>query len=276
MSALLDGVEVLGAVNTPDDVLLAQVAASIRRGHPQVWPVRPNRERVCLVGGGPSLASTVDELRDLVFAGAKLVTVNGAYQWCVARNLQPKAQIVLDARASNARFVDPDVPSCRYYLCSQCAPATWDAVEGRSHVAIWHDESTAAIKAELDQYYRKRWHAIPGGTTVGTRAIGLLATLGFLRFDLFGFDSCWIDGAHHAYEQPENAQDRRIRLDVHPTGRPDLTRAFEVAPWHLKQLEDLLLMIRTNGERFVLNVHGEGLLAYVLRAGAEVQLTTKE
>src|SRR5262245_24262920 len=90
---VIEGVEVGGAVNTPDDTLLANIKHSIRLGYPQVksQPLQP--DRVCIVGGGPSLESTFAELRELYFEGAKVVTVNGAYHWCLERNIRPSAQV---------------------------------------------------------------------------------------------------------------------------------------------------------------------------------------
>ncbi len=267
-SGVFDQWSLPGSINTAHETLLANVQSSIRRGHPQLWPTNVNQERIALVCGGPSLEDTFDELRDLVFNGAKLVTVNGSYQWCLERNLQPKAQIVLDARPSNARFVNPDVPHCRYYLCSHCAPETWDAVEGRDNVAIWHDATTDEIKKELDTYYTGRWQDIAGGTTVGTRAIAILRTLGFLRYDIFGMDSCWMGKKHHAYPQPENDGDKRIRATISPKERPDLARDFWCAPWHVKQAEDFVLFIRNNSDKFLLNVHGDGMLRFMLESVA--------
>lgn len=269
MSNVFEGVTVVGDVNTSDDVLLANVRASIRRGHSQVWPVPANYHRVAIVGGGPSLEATLPELRALVCAGAKVVALNGAYRWLLERNIVPKAQILLDARASTAGFVGEVVPDCRYYVSSQCAPETWDALGDRDLVGIWHAAGSEAIAAELDAYYLKNWVGIAGGTTVGTRAIGLLRTLGFLRFDLFGFDSCWMGDAHHAYPQAQNDQDKRLRLTIQPHDGAVPARDFWVAPWHVKQLEDLVLFIRSHGDKFLLNIHGEGLLAYALAAHAD-------
>jgi hypothetical protein len=271
--SILEGVELAGVVNTPDNQLLANIRASIRRGHPQIKPQPIQADAVALVCGGPSINDTVDEIRDAVAAGAKIVTVNGAYQWCVERNLIPSMQIVMDARATNARFLEPALPRCHYALASQCHPALWDAVEGRSNVWIYHvgasDEQSEA-KTLLDAYYMKQWHGIGGGTTVGTRAIALLRTLGYVRFDVFGMDCCWLDGAHHAYAQPENANDKRIATTIHPVGEPELARTFWCAPWQMKQLDDLMLMLRYHGHQFVLNLHGDGMAAYALRASAGV------
>lgn len=272
---VFEGVEISGEVNTPDTTLIAQVAASIRRGHPQLWPVAPHGKRVAIVGGGPSLETTLHELRDLVFQGVEVVALNGAYQWLIDRNIRPNAQIVLDARPSTARFVDPCVPTCRYYLCSQCAPETWDAVEGRPWVGIWH-AGDDAFRPVLDAYYLGKWVSVTGGTTVGTRAIGLLRMLGYLRMDLFGLDSCWVGDQHHAYAQDENDRDRCVRVTVTPQANPGAARDFWVAPWMLKQLEDFVLLIRTSGNKFLLQVHGDGLLAFALQSHAAVTYTTKE
>jgi hypothetical protein len=272
VSEMFDGVKVSGSINVASDILCAHMAAAIRRGHPQVKAHPPQGERVCLVGGGPSLADTEAELVQLTHEGAKVVTVNGAYQWCLSRNIRPSAQIVLDARASNARFVDPVVPRCHYLLASQCHPDTWDRVEGREHVWIWHaisppekDGQRCAEQDVLDAYYLKRWQGITGGTTVMMRALMLLRVLGYLRIDLFGCDSCFIDDAHHAYSQPENDTDKRLQVLVTPNDHPELERVFTVAPWMIQQADDFLATVRVNGSKFLLNVHGDGLLAYLLR-----------
>jgi len=274
MTTALEGIafDHLG-VNTDEATLAVHVAGAIRRRHPQVWgqPMKP--DVVAIVGSGPSLADTERELVDLVFAGAKVVTLNGAYQWCLARNIRPSAQIVLDARPSTARFVVPDVPQCRYYVASQCHPDVFDAVAGRPHVGLWHavGADDGPLADILTDYYGKgRWSSIHGGTSVGTRAIGLLRTLGFGRLHLFGIDCCWIGDAHHAIDQPENAGEKRLRVTLAPSDRPDLARDFWCAPWHLKQLEDLLVMIRFNGESFLLDIHGDGAAAYALRTSADI------
>jgi hypothetical protein len=274
---VLDGIELVGgAVNTPDDVLLANITANIRRGHPQIKEqLGLQRDAIALVCGGPSLAATLPELYALAADGVKIVTVNGAYQWCIAHHLIPSMQIVMDARAGNARFLDPPLPRCHYLLASQCDPVLFDAVATRPHVWIYHvgiNDDTPTTKAVLDGYYLGHWHNVGGGTTVGTRALVLLRTLGFVRFDLFGMDSCWQDDVHHAYAQPENDHDQRLRITAAPAGHPELARVFWCAPWHLQQLQDFLQLVRLHGDAFVLTVHGDGLLAYALTSSADVQL----
>ena len=273
---VIEGIAFKGQINTDDTQLLANIAHSIRLGFPQVKPQDLQTDRVCLVGGGPSLETTFDELRDLYFAGARVVTINGAYHWCLARNIRPSAQIVLDARPSNARFLTPAVPKCHYMVASQCAPETWAVVQdGRPNVWIWHaispNEETEQV---LSAYYLDRWgsigHGSIGGTTAGIRGIALMRTLGFVRFDLFGMDSCYVEGRGHAYPQPENEADRVHRFTLAPSGHPELARTFLAAGWMAKQVECFLQMIRAKGNDFLIEVHGDGMLAHALNAAAQV------
>ncbi len=230
-----------------------------------------------VVDSGPKISPEVAErMRQIIAAGAKVVTVNGSYQWCIDRNIIPSMQIVMDARPTNARFLNPSLPRCHYALASQCHPDLWDAVEGRPNVWIWHagvSEEDSAAHALLNDYYLGNWHGIIGGVTVGTRAIMMLCVIGYVQFHVFGMDCCWLDGVHHAYPQEENLRDKRITFKLCPPGGgPEDERTFECAPWHVKQCEGLMQMVRFLGNSFSLNIHGEGLAAYALRSSAGVMI----
>lgn len=269
---VFSGLDLYGQMNVESAAVRQNISHAIRLGYPQLQPQPSRPERVCIVGGGPSLRDTEAELRELLFDGAFIVATNGSYRWLVERNIRPHAMVLLDARAGQAHFFDPDVPNCRYWLCSQCHPDSWAAVHGRRYVGVFHsmteDEETLRL---LDEYYLGQWYGVPGGTSVGLRSIVLFRMLGFLRFDLFGLDSCWTGDAHHAFVQPENDAERRYKVVVTAEREPYETRIFFCAPWHLKQAEDFLQMIKYSGDQFLLNVHGDGLLAYLLQAQAHVQ-----
>jgi hypothetical protein len=270
---VLEGIEMTGRSNVGDDVVVDNIRSAIRRGAPQCWRQPPNHERVCLVGGGPSLEATLPELVALHHAGAKIVALNGSAAWLLERNLRPAMHVMLDARDANAQFITDPIPQCRYALASQCAPAVWDAVADRD-VWVWHALTEGgAERPILDAYYLGAWEGVGGGTTVATRAIALLRMLGFVRFDLFGVDSCWMGSAHHAYPQALNDHDKRYAVAVTPTDDPTCTRVFHCAPWHLKQFEDLLQWVRVNGAHVLLAAHGDGLIAHALSTSASLTIT---
>jgi len=90
-------------VNVTDEVLLAQVAHNIKLGLPQAMSYQPNAETAIIVAGGPSLKDSAIEkqLVEAVWRGGKVIAVNGAYQWCIDRNIRPSAAVVMDARECN-------------------------------------------------------------------------------------------------------------------------------------------------------------------------------
>ena len=257
--------------NTEDDVLLSLVAANIRRGLPQIQPHVPQSTTAILVCGGPSLAETEKELIEAYWAGGKIIAVNGTYRWCLERNLKPSAAIMLDARAFNARFVEQDVPGCKYLLASQCHPSMFDMCRDRETL-IWHACSAGEAELELlNEYYFKRTHPVTLGTTVGVRGISLLRMLGFQHIEIFGLDSCWLDDKHHGYAQPENNRDGRLGVWLRPKGRDDLAQRFVCAPWHCKQADDFMKLVKERGHLFQLNVHGRGLIATMIQTGAQLE-----
>ncbi len=259
---------IVGGVNTTEEQVLDNVRRSIRRHLPQLRRYQEQDQAVSLVAGGPSLNQTLIELRDCTWRGQKIVTVNGSYGWCIAHNLKPSMAIVLDARPENAEFLAEPVEGCKYFLASQCDPEAFDIVEGRD-VYIFHALSYYdAEKRILDKFYKGCWEECPRGTTVTLRALSILRMLGFLRIDVFGFDSCWMGDRHHAYPQTLNDSDQCLPITLRVDGKSD--REFFCAPWHLRQLEDFKGWVQSIGGLVDLRVHGDGLIAHYMRTGARL------
>lgn len=266
-------IKLKGKCNTTDDIILDQVRKNIRRHLPQIQPFQQNGQTALLVCGGPSLIETEKELIEAYWNGGRIVAANGAYQWCIDRNLKPSAMIMLDAREFNARFVEQPVDGCKYLLASQCHSSTFETCADRE-VWIWHACSGGDAEFEvLKEYYFGHVHPILIGTAVGIRAISVLRMLGWSRIDVFGLDSCWLDNAHHAYPQPENVE-KSARVWLRPEGRDDLAQSFECAVWHVKQAEDFQQLVKLRGKMLDLNVRGRGLIASMLRTGAQLQKET--
>lgn len=249
----------VGVLNTEEETCRRNVVTNIQAGWQQVQPHETNDVEVMIVGGGPSLGNHFDKIRELRAAGVKLVTLNGAYNWALEHGLKPSAQIVVDARAFNARFTHPVVDDCKYLIASQCDPAVLEGLPV-DRTLLWHT-TAETYRAELDAHY-DAWWVVPGGSTVLLRAIPLLRMLGFVRFHLFGCDSCCADQAHHAYSQPENDG------AAFPVIVGD--RAFVCQPWMASQAQEFMDLIRFMGDEIELEIYGDGLLAHILRTGAEL------
>ncbi len=255
-----------GKINTDEAIVDAQIAANVLAGWGQVTPHDRQDREVVFLAGGPSMAAGLDEIRKLRAEGAALVTCNGAYQWALEQGLLVSAQIVLDARAFNARFTRPVVDRCKYLIASQVHPSTLEGLP-RERTLMWHsginEDNEALIREKTGQFF-----PVPGGSTVVLRAIPLLRMLGYWRFHLFGFDSCVrSDGTHHAYAQAEN--DNEILIPVTCGGR-----TFECTPWMLSQASEFRDLVQFLGDEVELAVYGDGLIAAMIAAGASY--STKE
>lgn len=261
-----------GELNVSSEARLDNIRRAIRRGLPQVRGHQVQGTRIAIVGSGPSLKHTVAELRELAWRGCPIVAMNGSYEWLIKHNIRPTSMVVIDARAFNARFLTEPVTGCTYFLASQCAPDVFDKVrEWPNHTFVWHclvgDDPKE--KELLDGFYLGQWQPVFGGCTVGTRAIVLFRILGFRSIDLFGMDSCCMEGEDHALPQPENAGDPVETIIC-------AGRSFKCTAWQTAQALEFIDLIASNGEHFQLNVHGDGLLAHIMRVGGAACEDLKE
>lgn len=249
-------------MNAGRGYILENIQRNITRQLPQVFEHPVNDQRIAIIGGGPSLEYTIDELRACVDDGVKLVALNGTHDWLVEHGFRPSAMIMVDSRPENVRFVQNPVDGCKYFIASQCHPSVFDALEGHE-VYIWHANNNIGEESILEDYYLGNFRFIIGGSTVLLRGIWLMRTLGFMKMDVFGFDSCYMDGKHHAYEQPENDGCEVQELTC-------MGRKFQCAAWQASQFDDFQHFIQIVGDKFELNVHGDGLIAHMMREGAKL------
>ena len=259
--------EMPGGLNTPKDKMVENIKHNIRLGLPQVHAYPPNpQETVVLVFGGPSLKTNLRALRRLA-PKCYVVTVNGSHDYLISEGFKPSGHIMLDARPDNACFVQNPIDTCHYFIASQCDPSVFEALKGY-HLEIFHcdlGEETGAVEV-LRRYYLNSYHIIIGGSTVGLRSFMLMRTLGFTRFEVFGFDSCFMGNRHHAYEQALNSSDtKEIKVE-------GLEKTFHCTGWMLRQAYEFQDFVRHAGGLFKCRVHGSGLIATMIKAGAGAKL----
>jgi SAM-dependent methyltransferase len=256
-----------GEINATEEQIRENIRHNVAQGWQQVEPHPQQEIEVMIVGGGPSLKDFEDDIRDKRKNGVKLVTLNGAYNWCLERGIIPSATIVVDAREFNARFTKPILPECKYLLASQCHPSVIEGLP-REQTYLWHvmgDLTDGVIKDIYSVYW-----PVPGGSTVLLRAIPLLRMLGFRKFHLYGCDSCLSDGQHHAFSQPEN--DDRAIVPIMVTGG----RVFYCHPWMASQGKEFITLVEKLGDTFDMIVYGDGLLAHIINTGAQIAPETEE
>jgi hypothetical protein len=251
-----------GGINTEQDKILENIRENAKTDYQMVHPHQLQETEVMVVCGGPSLNDYTDEIIKLRAQGMPLITTNGTYNWAIANGMTPSMQLVIDARAFNKRFVTPVVDDCKYMIASQCHPSVLEGLP-LDRTYLWHVTGAKVSRDLLDELY-EIWFPCPGGSTVTLRGLCLLRMLGFHKIHMYGFDSCYRDDEHHAYEQKEND----YKSKAFPVGVGG--RAFRCDPWMYCQAKEWMEMIGMMGDEVDLDVKGDGLIAHIIKTGAEL------
>jgi len=263
----LDGVNVVAAASP--EVFSANIAANCRRELPDIHELPEWRERmpIALVGGGPSLAGHLDELKryNLIMA------CGSAHDYVASQGVEPRWAVCCDPDPAAAAYYRKPVKSCTYLIASACSGAVFDALKGH-HVVRWHSGGSN-LSSEVWGDGRKI--IVGGGCTVGTRAFMLAICFGFSTIHFFGFDGCVSDERHHAYDfAADDPFDVGEMVDVR-LGAPD-GPAYRMAGYMLGQLFDFDRLIGKFGGRMDLTVHGGGPLFDLVKYAKEKKNAEEE
>jgi hypothetical protein len=242
--------------NTEPDVLLGNVQRSVKRSLPWFDFDESLQGSVCLVGGGPSLVDTIDQLKARHQNGAKVWAMNGSYDHLQSQGIIPDVMVMLDARPENVRFVQNPQQSTTFYITSQCDDAVFDALEGYKVVLV--HANTPGVYELLEHEKARPVHLMGGFTTVGILSLILAKLQGFQRIFMFGMDSSYRNGEHHAYKQESNNADRVIDAMIN-----DVT--YKCAPWMAQQVTDFQNVVAGFGD-VTIEVCGDGLLHEMAKA----------
>lgn len=264
-------------INTDLDVTLEHIRAAHATGLPGIVPCEPQEDReIMLVCGGPTMRDFADEIKEQREAGMGLITVNGAYNYCIEElGLKPSMQFMIDAREFNTRFLDPVIPECKYVIATQCHPSVWEKLPtepnkaGEPRAFVWHvslEDEQIELTNELWGPMNEAWAPCPGGSTVTLRALNALQMLGFRKIHVYGFDSCMVGDEHHAYPQDENEHRNLSQVRIGRGTKYD--RTFQCQPWMAAQAKEFVTLTRVYYQDLKLNVKGDGLIAHMIKTGA--------
>jgi len=248
--------------NTPDAKILANVKLNATRAVPWMGSVAAHEEHAVIVGGGPSLAGSIDEIARRRDDGQTVFALNGAVEYLARHGIAADYQIVIDAREANQKFITNN--GCRTrLLASQCHPSVFDRAsaldsEGCGATVMFH----MAMDGLPDALPKGRQVTqVCGLVTSGLTAMSVAYALGFRMLHLYGYDSSDADdGGAHAYPQEQTDAEQK-RLDVNVDGKH-----FRCSFAMYKQAEQFpafAQMLADNGA--TITVHGDGLLPTLAR-----------
>lgn len=178
-----------------DQQILHAMGRVAKRIEPQQNP-RP--EPVAIVGFGPSLADTWEQVRGFQC----VISCSGSHKFLVERGITPTWHIEVDPRKHKVALIGQPQKDTTYLICSTCHKAVFDHLDGYD-VRLWHVfDSTDEGKRLLPP---GEW-ALTGGCDVGLRAMTIAGFLGFRDLHVFGLDGCARGDARHAAAHPNGKQ----------------------------------------------------------------------
>ena len=211
-------------------------------------------DHAVIVGGGPSLKKQINEIKQRKANGQKIFSTNNTWNYLMDNGVRPDYHVMSDARMDNAAFV-PKYAECLY--ASQVHPAVFEkAQENCNDIMIWHPMHEGI--GEVIGPDERNYAVIGCGSTTGLKTIGIAFIMGYRNMHLYGFDSSYEEGAHHAYKQELNDSSKVIEVMVNGV-------KFSTSPWMVTQVDEFkeLASILVAEENCLITVHGYGLLPYV-------------
>ena len=261
--------EEVSKLNCEHQQVIDNIKANLGLRLREIVPHAKQDTTVMLLAGGPSLSDYEQEIIERGRAGEPIVTVNGCYGWLLERGVKPAAQVMIDARGWNKRFITRTVDTCQYFMGSQCDHELVASLPPEQ-TWLWHSGQSDLVKQAVTEWAeanggRHEWYPVAGASTVVSRAITLLAMLGYRKIEVFGWDSCLRDSVHHAYDQPEN--DAKGAVEVEVGGK-----VFMCHPWMLVQASEFQKCVRHIWSQLPdleLAVRGDGLIATMLNLAGD-------
>ena len=241
--------------NTVEDID-SNVESAISRGLMSVKEILgTQRGAASVVGSGPSLKDNWRKLARLHKRGVKIIACNAAFQFLLERGIKADYFFCFDADPLMLEFMTP-VDGVKYLMASRCPPRAFDLIEGED-VYLWHTMGDTNIEAIL-QKHNLMEPMINGGSAAVVRAMVMAQALGFTKVHIWGGDSSFKNGNTHIRKSTTDERNMFVMVNK---------RAFEIAPWMARQVEDFKILAPSlqahQGVKII--VHGDSLLSHVAK-----------
>lgn len=173
--------------------LIRHMRYALSKGYPTVRKIDEHGEEIVLVGAGPSLVDTVEEVRRLKNEGKLVVAIKSAHDFLIDRGIIPDVALAVDPQEKIANLYRKPHEDVSYFIATQCHPEVFDALHNNKLVT-WNLFTKSVFSYWKGHFDRKKQDSslffVNGGSTSGLRAIGLSWVIGYRKCHLFGFDSC--------------------------------------------------------------------------------------
>jgi len=173
----------------PHEEILKNIKYTQTKGLKQIVECKPHELRAIFVSAGPSYKKYLREIREWTEnRDARVVCVKHSHDFLVANGIMPWACVLLDPRSHVKEFIENPHQDVIYFTASMVDKTTIDRlVEFSANVWVYHPK----VGAGEEELIKAQSFLVPGGSTAATRGLVLLSALGFRKFTLYGYDSCY-------------------------------------------------------------------------------------
>lgn len=244
MQALLD-LDIL-AIKTqirPEDIDNAKASLSYN-AVPLSRTINPADVPVAIVGYGPSLRSTWEQIKDFPV----VISTSGAHDFLIERDIIPRYHVECDPREHKARFTESPILLVQYLIASTAHPKIWRNLK-EMLVQRWHFDGLSDMPEGET--------ILPTYGDVGQMAIYIAKYLGYQKMGLFGLDYSYTkDKIQHADEHGNEIQN-----GVGFVKGTSYVSQLEL----IKNLKFFDILMEENRD-IELSIYGDGLLSNYLEA----------
>ena len=209
----------------PDEHIHANIEANEKKL--DKWIIkkgRLNNENVIIASGGPSLLKYIKDLKSYKKkTGAKVVCVKHSLPVLLENNIVPWACMILDPRPVDgvsthgvvrSTLFDNVPKATKFFVASMTDISVLDLlIKKKADIYGWHAYSDAIKEYEP----LKKKMLVTGGTCAAMRALGLMFTLGFRKFKMYGFDSSFDEEPKDKKAVDENNRKKYIHVGLGAT-----------------------------------------------------------
>jgi FkbM family methyltransferase len=167
----------------------------------RVEPGEPRTDKIALVGYGPSLNQTWEQLKDFDY----IITCSGAHKFLLEKGITPTFHLDVDPRSHKKELIGTPNKETEYLMASAVHPdVIKHLLDHGSKVKLWH---IFAQDGESEQVLPRGEWSITGGCDAGMRCATVARFMGFTDMHIFGMDACEGETGKHAGEHPNQAKD---------------------------------------------------------------------
>ena len=236
--------------NTPDEHLHRNIRINSERPRQierrWVKSEDPHDGIAVLVGSGPSLAETLEDVRRHAEEGHTIFAMNGAARYLADHGIVADYQVMIDPREETRQLVGP---ARDHLIASQCHASIFEALPDAK---LYHLQ-IEGIDDDLPAYPHP-FALVGGGASVGNTAAALVYVMGYRALHLYGYDSSHRDTGSHAFRQPMNDGEPYCIVTWNGRNyRTSLTMKLQA-----EKAQETLRALEAAG--CTIHVHGSGLL----------------